>query len=108
MTKKEIHEALGHFGYLEGCLFCLQVKKSLNRIYKNPRSKHDPRPGYSWHADIVYWSFQGLSVTGYKYHMVLKDSCTDTLEEIPLGTRDQAPGKLDDLIEERRNDPRFA
>ena len=108
MTKREIHEALGHFGYLEGCLFCLQVKKSLNRIYKNPRSKHDPRPGYSWHADIVYWSFQGLSVRGYKYHMVLKDSCTDTLEELPLGTRDQAPDKLDDLIEERRNDPRFA
>ena len=38
MTKKEIHEALGHFGYLESCLFCLEVKKSLNRIYKNPRT----------------------------------------------------------------------
>ena len=40
--------------------------------------------------------------------MVLKESCTDTLEELPLGTRDQAPDKSDDLIEERRNDPRFA
>ena len=40
--------------------------------------------------------------------MVLKDSCTDTLEELPLGTRDQAPDKLDELIEERQNDLRFA
>ena len=34
---------------------CLQVKENLNRICKNTRPKADPRPGYTFDLDVIYW-----------------------------------------------------
>lgn len=107
MSRQELHVALGHFGYLEGCIYCLQVKKNLTRIYKNPRPKYDIRPGHTYHADVIYWSFTGISVRGFKYTVILKCACTGDMEELNVATRDEVPDAFDNLITERRADSRF-
>ena len=78
MTQKQLHEILGHFGHLPGCIICLQVKKNLNRICKNTRPKADPRPGYTCDLDVIYWSFSGVSLRGYRYSIILRDRFTGT------------------------------
>ena len=107
MNLKQLHEALGHFGYLRGCIICLQVKKSLNRIYKNPRPRWDPRPGYQWDLDTIYWNFSGVSVRGYLYTMALKDRCTDTMLKVNLATRDESASGFEELVTEICNDHQF-
>ena len=107
MTQKQLHEILGHFGHLPGCIICLQVKKNLNRIYKNPRPKTDPRPGYTWDLDVIYWSFSGVSERGYRYSIILRDRCTGTPFIVHMATRDESSVVLHNLITDMRNDIRF-
>ena len=107
MTHKQLHETLGHFGYLPGCVICMQVKKNLNRIYKNPRPKGDVRPGYTWDLDVIYWSFTGVSKRGYRYSIILRDRCTGTPLITHMATRDETTTAMVNLITDMRNDKRF-
>ena len=108
MSAKQLHEFLGHYGHLPGCLHCMQVKKSLNRIFKNPRPKHDPRPGHTWDCDICYWSFTGISRRGFKYTLIMKCRCTGVIFVINLCTRDEVSEAMFEFISQLRADPRFA
>ena len=108
LSRRQLHETLGHYGKCPwGCLICLQVKKSMNKVYKTLRPKHDFRPGYTWHIDIIYWSFGGVSVRGFTYTLHCYGGCEGSRLVLNLGLRGEAPPKLDLLITTMRADKRF-
>ena len=109
MTARQRHEALGHHGPCPGgCVICEQVNKSTHRIMRNPQPKHDPRPGHTWDADIIYWSTDGVvSVRGFTFTYMMVDRCTGTHIKVNLSHRDDVVAGLDEVLTELRNDSRF-
>ena len=105
MTEWDWHVATGHLGHYPGCQICIQLKKHLRRVYKTIVPYHDPRPGFTWPMDIIYWS--EMSIDGYWYTLCMRDNCTGVLWTINLTTRDEVTEAFKALILAKRADPDY-
>ena len=85
-THKQLHKVLGHFGHLPECIICMQGKKNLNRIYKNPHPKEDNRVAEYVVQRIEITTKRSMAMTSspaqhYCHHA---DHCVKVLARLPL------------------------
>ena len=105
LTERELHELLGHIGYMPGCKICKLAGGAPRRIRTKVDPHQEQRPGHTWHMDTVTMSHR--SEEGCKYLTILRCAATGKFKLIPHYLRNDICELVEDWIEVIRKDPAF-
>ena len=103
MSFVDKHNHFCHMGSNPKCPICKMAGGAMRKIYKKVDPYKEIRPGYLWTMDILTPDVQSLE--GSLYEIVLMDVASETLEGIPIHSRDQVYDAIEEFISDLRGNP---